>query len=203
MKRWLMLGLLVCACGTDNPTNPNNNPDGGSPGSGSITGTVGGQPLVVKDAVFAFDGNVVIVLVADRANICQLLGSTTLPGTTTALLMSIANFVPPGTVNPHVTGDYTFFPVSQTNQPGTPGLYWYGEFDVVDTSCSATANTVATGGTVSITQVGSSSGTHLKANLTGVQFGTDTLNGSFDASYCATLANSSCGNLIARPPVTE
>ncbi|HET9158343.1 MAG TPA: hypothetical protein VFN91_16835 [Myxococcaceae bacterium] len=201
MNRWLMLGLLVCACGTDNPNN--NIPDGGGAGSGSISGTVGGQPLVVKDAVFAFDGNVVIVLVADRANICQLLASTTLPGTTTALLMSIANFVPPATVNPHVTGDYTFFPVSQTNQPSTAGLYWYGEFDVVDTSCAATANHVATAGTMSITQTGSSSGTHLKANLSGVQFGTDTLNGTFDASYCPVLANSSCGNLIARPPATE
>jgi len=203
MKRWLVLGLLVCACGTDN--NNNNIPDGGGAGSGSISGTVGGQPLAVKDAVFAIDpSNAVIVLVADRENICSLLAATTLPGATTALFFSIANFVPPTTVNPHVTGDYAFFDLNGGSLPSTAGRYWYGEFDLVDASCSATANHIATGGTVSVTQTGSTSGTHFKANLTGIQFGADTLNGSIDATYCAVLANSSCGGgLIARPPATE
>jgi hypothetical protein len=52
---------------------------------------------------------------------------------------------------------------------------------------------------VTVTQTGSTSGSHLKANLTGIQFGTDTLNGNIEASYCANLSNSACGALVARP----
>ena len=193
MKRWFVLGLLVCACGSDN----NNN--GGTSGPGSITGTVGGQPLAVKDAVFAFDGNAVLVLVGDQQNLCTLLGSATLPGQLTALLFSLANFAPPTTVNPHVTGDYAFFDLGGGGLPTTAGRYWYGEFDLVGTNCAATASHLGTGGTVTVTQTGST-GTHFKANLTGLQFGTDTLNGSIEATYCANLASSTCGGaLVARP----
>jgi hypothetical protein len=195
MKHWLVLGLLVCACGSNN----NNNNNGGGSGPGSITGTVGGQPLAVKDAIFTIENNAVLVLVADRENLCSLIAGTTLPGTTTALLLSLANFVPPSTVNAHVTGDYTFFDLGGGSLPTTAGRYWYGEFDVVDTTCAATATHFGTGGTVSVTQTGSTS-THLKVNLTGIQFGTDTLNGSIEATYCQALSNSSCGGaLIARP----
>jgi hypothetical protein len=195
MKRWLVLGLLVCACGGGN----NNNNNGGG-GPGSITGTVGGQPLAVKDAIFAFEGNAVLVVVGDQQNLCTLLGNTTLPGQLTVLLLSLANFVPPGTVNPHVTGDYAFFDLGGGGLPTTAGRYWFGDFDLVGTSCAATANHPGTGGTVTVTQTGSTSGTHFKANLTGLQFGTDTLNGSIEATYCANLTNSPCaGSLIARP----
>jgi len=205
MKRWLVLGLLVCACGSDNKNNTT--PDAGSTGSGTITGSVGGQPLTVKDAVFAVGNNTAIVMVTDRANICPLLAGATLPGPTTALLFSIANFVPPSTLNPLVTGDYAFFDLAADGGtlPSTAGQYWYGEFDGVDANCALTSNHVADGGTVSITQVGNTSGTHLKANLTGIRFGTDALNGSFEAIYCPALGNSSCGAgaLLARPPAAE
>jgi hypothetical protein len=194
MKRWLVLGLLVCACGGGSNNNNNN---GGGPGS--ITGTVAGQPLAVKDAVFAFDGNAVLVLVGDQANLCSLLGSAALPGQLTALLLSLANFTPPTTVNPHVTGDYAFFDLGTGSLPTTAGRYWYGEFDLVNTSCMSTSSHLGTGGTVTVTQTGSTSGSHLKANLTGIQFGTDTLNGNIEASYCANLSNSACGALVARP----
>jgi hypothetical protein len=197
MKRLLVLGLLVCACGG---SSNNNNPDGGGSGAGSITGSVGGQPLAVKDAIFyILNNNAVLVLVADQPNLCSLMGGTTLPGTTTALLLSLANFSSPSTLNPHVTGDYTFFDTSGGSLPTTAGRYWDGEFDVVNTSCAATANHLGTGGTVTVTQVGSAS-THLKVNLTGIQFGTDSLNGNIEASYCTALGNSTCGGaLIARP----
>ena len=188
MKHWLVLGLLVCACGGSD------NNSGGS-GPGSISGTVGGQPLAVKDAVFTIDNNAVLVLVADRANICSLLGGASLPGNTTVLLLSMANFVPPTTVNPHVTGDYAFFDLTGGSFPTTAGKYWFGEFDIIDTTCAATSTHSGTGGTVSITQTGSTTA-HVKANLTSLQFGTDTLNGNFDATYCAALTSSSCGGAL-------
>ena len=192
MKRWMVIGLIVCACGSSN--------SGGSSGPGSISGTVGGQPLNVKDAVFNVESNnVVTVVITDRENICALLGGTTLPGTTTVLLLSLANFVPPATLNPHATGDYAFFDLSGGTLPPSAGRYWYGAFETVDTSCHTTASTFATSGTVTVTQTGNTT-THFKANVTAVHFGTDTLNGNIEATYCAALTTTSCGSLVARPP---
>ena len=58
----------------------------------------------------------------------------------------------------------------------------------------------ATAGTLNVTQVGNSGGTHLKVTLSNVSFGTDTLNGNLEASYCAAAVNPVCGgSLLARP----
>jgi hypothetical protein len=194
MRRWMVLGLLACACGSDSGS-----PDGGS-GPGSITGTVGGLPLNVKDAVFSLDNNAVTVLVTDRENACALLGGTTLPGTTTVLIVSLANFVPPVLVNPHVTGNYAYFDLGGGTFPTTAGQYWYGGFETVTASCTVATTSLATGGTVNVTQTGTTSGTHFKANLNGLKFGSDTLNGSIEASYCPAVSSTSCGLAIARPP---
>jgi len=192
MKRWMVIGLIVCACGSSN--------NGGSSGPGSISGTVGGQPLNVKDAVFNVESNnVVTVVITDRENICALLGGTTLPGTTTVLLLSLANFVPPATLNPHATGDYAFFDLGGGTAPTSAGRYWFGGFETVDASCHPGTPTLATGGTVTVTQTGNTT-THFKANVTAVHFGTDTLNGNIEATYCAALTTTSCGSLVARPP---
>ena len=191
MKRWMVIGLIVCACGSSN--------NGGSSGPGSINGTVGGQPLNVKDAVFTLENNGVLVLITDRENTCALLSGTTLPGTTNALFLTMANFVPPATVNPHTTGDYAFFDLSGGTLPPTAGRYWYGGFETVDTSCHIGTSAFATSGTVTVTQTGNTT-THFKANLTGLHFGTDTLNGNIEATYCAALSTPTCGSLVARPP---
>ena len=190
MRRWMVLGVLACACGSSS---------GSSSGPGSISGTVGGLPLSVKDAVFSLDSNAVTVVVADRENICALLGGTTLPGTTTALFLSMANFVPPASVNPHVTGDYAYFDLGGMSLPGTAGRYWYGGFETVTASCTQATVSLATAGTVTVTQTGSTAGTHLKANLTGLKFGSDTLNGSIEATYCPALSTTTCGNALAPP----
>lgn len=193
MKRWLVISLVVCACGSSH---------GGSSGPGSISGTVGGQPLNVKDAVFSLENNAVLVAVGDRENICALLSGTTLPGATNVLLLSMANFAPPTTINPHATGDYAFFDLGGGTLPSTAGQYWYGEFVGVNTSCQATGTALATSGTVTVTQTGSTT-THLKANLTGLHFGADTLNGNVEATYCTGLTTATCGSLIARPSPAE
>jgi hypothetical protein len=188
----MVLGLLACACGSDS----------GSPsgGPGSISGTVGGLPLNVKDAVFALENNGVLVVVTDRENTCALLGGTTLPGTTTVLFLSLANFVPPLLVNPHVTGDYAYFDLGGGGFPTAAGRYWYGGFETVTTSCTVATVYLATGGTVTVTQTGNTAGTHFKANLSGLKFGSDTLNGSIDATYCPAVTSTSCGNVLAPPP---
>jgi hypothetical protein len=191
MKRWLVLGLIACACGSSNGGSPD---AGGNPNpGGSLTGTVGGQPLDVEEAVFGIDPTTKLVWVyaADRTGVCALLGGTTLPGTTTALALVMVNVTGTSTGD-YTAGNYAWIDLSSTSGLPPPGLYWAGSFAVA-TSCTASTTSTATAGTVSVTQVGNSTGTHLKLNLTNVKFGTDTLNGSLEASYCTTAAAPTCG----------
>src|SRR4051794_28892427 len=95
LTRWMALGLLVGACGSSN-NNPT--PDAGTPaGSGTLTGTVNGQALTVRDAVFGITpGSLnVNVVVGDRTGLCSLLTATTIPGTTTVFGFGLLNLATP------------------------------------------------------------------------------------------------------------
>ena len=117
MKRWMVLGLLVCACGSDSG---NNNPPPPT-GSGTVNGTVGGKSITVKDAVFGLDvatGTMTLV-VADRADICTLLGGHTLPsGEIHVLGIGLLNWTGGLKGGDIVTGDYTW--VDLPNLSGPP-----------------------------------------------------------------------------------
>jgi hypothetical protein len=208
----MLLGLLACACGSSNDGNGGPPDSGPGAGTGSFTGTVNGHSLTVHDAVFGNpNSGFVAIIASDQTNLCTLLGGTTFPGgTVTVLGVAVANLmVPPTNI---VTGAYQWFPLQGGGQPGSPGLYFDGAF-ALPTDCNGGGEAfVPTGGTVTITQVGTTSGTHLKATYANVSFrptdgGTNvgTLNGSVDAVYCANaVANPSCGRLLlARPPVGE
>ena len=206
MKRWIVLGLIAAAaCGSNDGGTPDGggNPGNGNPG-GSITGTVGGHPLDVKDAVFAIDARTKLVWVfaADRPGICGLLGGSSLPGTTTGLALLLVNVTGATSTGDYTTGNYAWVDLATTTGLPPPGLYWAGSFAVA-TSCTMSSPSDATAGTVTVTQVGNSSGTHLKLDLTGVKFGTDTLGGSLEATYCAEAVNPTCGgSQAARPPAS-
>lgn len=213
MKRWMLLGLLACACGGSNGGN-NGPPDSGpGAGSGSFTGTVNGHSLTVRDAVFGNpNSGFVAIIASDQTNLCTLLGGTTFPGgTVTVLGVAVANLtgVPPGNM---VAGTYNWYRLQGSPQP-SPGLYFDGAF-ALPTDCNGGGEAfVPSGGTVTITQLGTTTGTHLKATYTNVSFepsdgGTTnvgTLNGSVDAVYCENAtASPSCGRLLlARPPSVE
>jgi hypothetical protein len=211
MKRWMVLGLLACACGSSNDNG--GTPDSGTPhGSGSFTGTVNGHALTVNDAVFGNPASGFMAIIAsDQSNLCTLLGGTTFPGgTVTVLGVAVANLnVPASNI---VTGAYQWYPLQGSVPPSSPGLYFDGAF-ALPTDCQGGGEEdVPTGGTVTITQLGTTSGTHLKATYSNVSFrlkdgGTDvgTLNGSVDAVYCANAtASPSCGRgLLFRPAATE
>ena len=209
MKRWMLLGLLACACGS---SDNNGTPDAGFPtGTGTITGTVNGQQLVVRDAVFGVDAAFMTLVMADRTHVCELLGGNTLPsGQTVVLGLALLNWVgPPTSVGPIVTGEYTWFdlPGIQTGgpPPATPGHYWNGAF-AIPTSCDTAIASASTGGTVTVTQVGTTTGTHLQATLTNLIFDGGTLNGSADAVFCPNAKiNPTCGgiSLLARPGDSE
>jgi hypothetical protein len=212
MKRWMVLGLLACACGSSNDGN-GGTPDSGTPhGSGSFTGTVNGHALTVNDAVFGNpNSGFVAIIASDQANLCTLLGGNTFPGgTVTVLGVAVANLtVPPANV---VAGAYQWYPLQGSAAPA-PGLYFDGAF-ALPTDCNGGGEAfVPKGGTVTITQLGTTSGTHLKATYSNVSFkpadgGTTdvgTLNGTIDAVYCVNaVANPNCGRLLlARPGASE
>jgi hypothetical protein len=212
MKRWMLLGLLACACGSSNDGN-GGTPDSGTPhGTGSFSGTVNGHALTVNDAVFGNPNSGFMAIIAsDRSDLCTLLGGTTFPGgTVTVLGVAVANLtLPPTNI---VTGAYAWYPL-QGHVPPSPGLYFDGAF-ALPTDCTGGGEAfVPTGGTVTVTQLGTTSGTHLKATYSNLTFapadgGTadvGTLSGSVDAVYCPNaVANPSCGKLLlARPPSVE
>ena len=213
MKRWMLLGLLACACGGSNGGNGGTPDSGPGAGSGSFTGTVNGHALTVNDAVFGNpNSGFVAIIASDQSNLCTLLGGTTFPGgTVTVLGVAVANLDVPATNI--VAGTYQWFALQGHGQPPSPGLYFDGAF-ALPTDCVGGGEAfVPSGGTVTITQLGTTTGTHLKATYANVSFGPSdggtadlgTLNGSVDAVYCANAtASPSCGRLLlARPPTVE
>jgi hypothetical protein len=204
MKRWIVLCLFACACGSESSNN--GTPDSGTPhGSGTFTGTVNGHALTVNDAVFGIDpGSKLVTLVAsDQSNLCTLLGGTTFPGgTVTVLGTALLNYSSPPLPSDVVVGDYTWFGLT-TGIP-TAGKWWDGVF-ALPTSCTSAVAYPATSGTIAVTQVGTTTGTHLKATYTNLTFDGGTLSGNVEAIYCAAATtNPSCGAaVLARPPQTE
>jgi hypothetical protein len=212
MKRWIGLCLLACACGGSNGGNGGPPDSGPGAGTGSFTGTVNGHSLTVRDAVFGNpNSGFVAIIASDQANLCTLLGGHTFPGgTVTVLGVAVANLN--ASAMNIVAGTYDWYRL-QGNTPPPPGLYFDGAF-ALPTDCEGGGEAfVPTGGTVTITQLGTTTGTRLKATYADVSFGPSdggtadlgTLNGNVDAVYCANAsASPNCGRLLlARPPSVE
>jgi hypothetical protein len=189
MRRLVCLGALVAvACGSSD-----GNPDGGSGGGNSITGTVHGQALNVQDAIFTitsgtgdpFTDGLVLVAVADRSDLCTLVASTTPPsGTATVLAMAVAKVAFTG-LQPLTNGAYVF----SADVPTSVGSFWTAAF-ASGTCTGATQFDPSSAAALNVTQVGTTGGTHLKANFSNLSFGTEgTLSGTVDATYCAALNN--------------
>jgi hypothetical protein len=205
MKRWMLLGLLACACGGSN--DGGGSPDSGPPhGNGSFTGTVNGHSLTVKDAVFGDpSSSLAALIVADQNNLCALLGGTTFPGgTVTVLGAALINAMPPP--GPVVAGTYNYFNLQGGGAPSA-GLWWDGAF-ALPTDCEGNGEAwLPTGGTITVTQMGTTTGKTLKATYSSLTFdgGVGGLSGTVEATFCAaaTIAPS-CGKLLlARPPSVE
>ena len=172
----------------------------------------GGHALTVNDAVFGNPSSGLVAIIAsDQTNLCALLGGNTFPGgTVTVLGVAVANLtVPPANI---VAGTYDWYRLLN-NTPPPPGLYFDGAF-ALPTDCNGGGEAFQpSGGTVTITQLGTTTGTHLKATYSNVSFkpadgGTTdvgTLNGTIDAVYCVNaVANPNCGRLLlSRPGASE
>jgi hypothetical protein len=156
---------------------------GSSNNSGGSVGSVGGNALTINEAIFAIDSeNIMILLASDRTGLCALAQGTTAPtGKTTAFAVGLVNFNG-STFIVHATGDYTIV----TSFPTGAGKYAESEF-VAANGCTLSTDTTATSGTFTIDQVGTNtSGSHATGHFN-LKFGTDSLNGNVDATYCAAL----------------
>ena len=204
MKRWMLLSLLACACGGSS------NNGGGTPGtphgSGSFTGSVNGNMLTVKDAVFGDPSSSLdAIIVSDQDNLCTLLAGTTFPGgKVTVLGVAIVNArVPAG---PVVADTYNWIDLQGGGTLG-PSLWWDGAF-ALPTDCNGGGQAFSpNAGTITVTQMGNTTGKTLKATYTGLTFAgaTGTLNGTIEATFCAaaTVAPSCGRQLLARPPSVQ
>jgi hypothetical protein len=206
MKRWIGLCLLACACGGSN--GGNGGPDSGTPhGSGSFTGTVNGHSLTVKDAVFGDPSSSLdAIIVSDQENLCTLLAGTTFPGgTVTVLGIAIVN-TNTSPAGPVVAGTYDWANLQGGGSLPT-GLIWDGAF-ALPTDCNGGGQAWSpNAGTVTVTQMGNTTGKTLKATYTNLTFdgATGGLSGTIEATFCAaaTVAPSCGRQLVARPPSVE
>jgi len=159
---------------------------GSSDNSGGSVGSVGGNALTIKEALFAIDSGILFLAASDRTGLCALAGGTTPPtGKTTGFAGALVNFDGSNFIA-HVTGDYTII----TSIPTGAGKYAQSEF-VAANGCTISTDTSATSGTFTVNQVGTnSSGSHTTGHFS-LKFGADSLNGNVDATYCAALLTSS------------
>ena len=202
MRRVICLAVLACAaCGS---SSGGGGPDGGS--GNSVSGTVEGHSIAAQDAVFTFtsgypnlpDG-VAIVAIADRPNLCALLQSSSLPtGTLNVMGVALLN-VGLGTINTLVTGPYTV--IDLTHPPSVPGQYASGFFASGTCTTNTEYLTNTTSAAFNVTQVGTTSGTHMKGTFSSMTFvnASGSFSGTIDASYCAAL-NAPGNNCIGNGP---
>jgi hypothetical protein len=179
MKR-LIIGvvLAVAACGGSSGNGGNN---------GGTAGSVGGNALTIKDAIYATDPATLalVLLISDRTGLCDLWTSTTAPtGASTLLAVGLFVVDGSGTEQPLVTGDYqqltTFSPPA--------GKWFLGSFATAN-GCTAGNMSTSTAGTITVSQLGgNTTGSHTTGHIA-PKFGADSLNGDFDATYCAGLAS--------------
>jgi hypothetical protein len=169
---------------------------------------VNGHSLTVKDAVFGDPGSALVALIAaDQSNLCALLGGNLLPGRDGDGARGRAGQCPDApSAGPVVAGTYDWFDLQGNTAPGA-SLWWDGAF-ALPTDCNGNGESwLPNGGTITVTQMGNTTGTTSKATYSTLTFdgGVGGLSGSVEATYCpaATIAPS-CGRLLlARPPASE
>jgi hypothetical protein len=177
MKRFIaaLLFAVTAACGSDS-------------GGGSL-GSVGGNSLTVKEAIFAIDQDILILLAGDRSGLCDIYGGSSTPsGKYVLLATTFINTNDGISTTPVVAGDYTV--VAGLGSISAAGKYNTTSFNVAD-GCTVNSSIDATSGTFTLQQVGTnSSGSHTTGSVN-LKFGADTLSGSVDATFCGALLTNS------------
>ncbi len=165
----------------------------GAPGTGSVTGTVGGISLNVADTVviaesgtLGVDARTLLVYLFDIPNVCAVAHS--LPanadkGNYTALQLQVSSYNSGSSMaGPVVAGTYAIG--GQTATDGGTGARASARLQKNDAQCKSlvpSADHAASGGTITITAI---SATAVSGSYS-VTFADGTMSGAFDAAFCA------------------
>ncbi|MGZ6071157.1 MAG: hypothetical protein ACXWK8_08055 [Myxococcaceae bacterium] len=151
----------------------------------------------MADAVFGIEDATkdVVLFVSDRTGLCALLGGNLSPSGNTILGAVLLNYSAAPLTSALAPGDYAWFDAFSGTPPS--GMWWDGVF-ALPSSCSSFNARSATAGTMTVVEVGTKSGAHLRITLDDVAFGSDTLAGSVEAVYCpAAKLAPNCGTPLA------
>lgn len=157
-------------------------------GPGSVNGTVGGVSLAVSDAIFAVlkddtgKQQGLLVLMADKPNICDSLKANREPKSATSLSMLFVRFNAQFEVLAPEVGEY-----SVVENPTVAGNYAGASFNRTDANCTSTLSAQASAARSGLIKLAA-----LKAESNGTASATfdltfgagDKISGSVNAKYC-------------------
>lgn len=156
---------------------------------GSVNGPVAGAQLGVADSVFfvnkdsAGKTKALIVVLADKPNICTSLKANRQPKNATSMVLSLIRLSANGEVLAPDVADYTV-----TDQFSGAGNWGFAEFSKTDSNCTSVLASTATGGRSGVVKL-----TAINANTGGTAAGTfditfgsqnDKVTGNFNSTYC-------------------
>lgn len=164
--------------------------------SGSFDGTVAGNKLSVEDAVFvntsAESGDFISVVLADVADICDLMKANKQPKEATALTLRLMTFADAATLTTVAPGTFNV-----AASPTMGDNFASAFFTKTDASCEDTLTGfagTATAGSVELTSITVSADGKAEGTFD-LTFGSDRGKGDFSATYCeipTTTATPTC-----------
>ena len=163
-------------------------------GPGNFDGTVAGNKLDVKDAIFFVQpftyngtslGSVVAFGLASQTGSCDSLKANTATKNSAALTAALTVFEGGLAISDNLTdGSYRLFsPVDAINPPPQGTRVFYGAFDQLDATCTDTTSQTGLATSGSITVSSYTAGKTLSGSFD-LQFGNDSGTGSFNATFC-------------------
>jgi hypothetical protein len=162
----LAIGFALLACGGSDP--------------GSLSGTVAGHSITVKEAIFIEIQSQVLLVAGDQANLCALFSGTVLPVGSGTLFEAILAHYDGSNFIPIVPGDYALVSGGGVSEPGR---YFLSEFATTN-GCDTVDSVGATNGAITVeTYEGARPEAHVKAKIA-LGFGSDSLQGELNALYC-------------------
>lgn len=168
-------------------------PDHASPAS--LSGSIGGQPMVARDAVSTVlrsgSSSEGAIVITNASNTCQKMVAGQQPRNAQAIFIEIGTQGTSGTVAPSAPGTYVVHSHSDaTSASGNVAVVSYG---ATDASCHPSASFEGVSGTVTLTAVGANgyAGT-FEVTFSG---GAGRVTGSFSGDTCTSLSldpNAAC-----------